>query len=137
MLPFTSVHDNDIIAMLTALGLFDDEKKLPTDEIYTSRRWKTSQIVPMGGRITLERMVCPSHSDSQDWIFIRFNVNDGIVALPGCDSGPGESCPLGTFMAHVARQGSKGGDFRKTCGLPEWAPDRPTFLRQPGRVHVV
>ncbi|RPB27592.1 phosphoglycerate mutase-like protein [Terfezia boudieri ATCC MYA-4762] len=132
-------HDGDIIPMLAALGLFDDKKKLPIDEVYTNRRWRTSQIVPMGGRILLERMVCsadPSHDDSQAGVFIRFNVNDGIVALPGCDSGPGESCPLDKLMAHVAERGSMGGDFRKTCGLPEWAPDRLTFLRQPGRVHV-
>lgn len=130
----SSVHDGDIVPMLASLGLFDDPQKLPADRIYPERQWKTSQIVPMGGRIVLERMTCSAstdHENSQSGVFIRFNVNDGIVALPGCESGPRKSCPLERFMDHVAGRGKLGGDFRKTCDLPEWAPDRLTFLKQP------
>ncbi|KAF8472654.1 multiple inositol polyphosphate phosphatase [Kalaharituber pfeilii] len=133
---FSFVHDGDIVPMLASLGLFDDKIDLPVDHIYKNRRWKTSQIVPMGGRIVFERMTCEAiskHKKSQDGIFVRFNVNDGIVALPGCDSGPGNSCPLDQFIAHVAERGRLGGDFREVCGLDPGAPDRPTFLKQPGR----
>lgn len=131
---FSFVHDGDIIPMLASLGLFSDPETLPLDRIYYDRKWKTSQIVPMGGRVIFERMTCSSTQDESK-VYIRFNVNDGIVALDGCDSGPGKSCPLDEFLQHVQERGKLGGDFRKVCGLPEWEPDRPTFLRQPGRVH--
>lgn len=134
---FTSGHDGDIIPMLSSLGLFDDDQKLPVDRVLTKRNWKTSQIVPMGGRVTFERMTCSSHPgkhDSQDGVFVRFNVNDGIVALPSCATGPGQSCPLDRFMKHVEERGRLGGDFREICGLPRSAPDRLTFLKQPKRV---
>lgn len=128
-----SVHDGDIVPMLAALGIFEDDRDLPVDKIMWDRKWKTSQVTPMGGRIIFERLSCASKSGpSGREIFIRFNVNDGIVPLPGCSQGPGGSCPLNSFMEHVKKRGEIAGDFRKTCGLPEDAPDRPTFLRQPG-----
>jgi len=134
---FSFGHDGDVIPMLSSLGLFDGDPKLPVDRVLTKRNWKTSQIVPMGGRVTFERMTCTSHPEkhgSQDGVFIRFNVNDGIVALPSCATGPGQSCPLDRFMEHVEERGRLGGDFREICGLPRSTPDRLTFLKQPKRV---
>lgn len=87
----------------------------------------------MGGRIVFERMTCSPTKNKNGGIFVRFNVNDGIVALPGCQSGPGHSCPLDHFMEHVKERGVLGGDFREVCGLGSEVADRPTFLKQPGR----
>ncbi|KAL7273602.1 hypothetical protein RUND412_003527 [Rhizina undulata] len=130
---FSFVHDGDIVPMLASLGLFEDAYDLTVDHVYSERKWKTSQITPMGGRILLERLSCPSSSPEIDEneIYVRFNVNDGIVALDGCSDGPGGSCSLNAFMEHVKRRGEIGGDFREVCGLPEDAVDRLTFLRQP------
>lgn len=120
--------------MLAALGLFEDAEHLPVDRIAKDRKWKTSQITPMGGRIIFERLTC-SARDAKKEIYVRLNVNDGIVALEGCSDGPGSSCPLDGFLEHVKRRGEIGGDFRKICGLAEGAPDRLTFLRQ-GKVEA-
>ena len=118
--------------MLAALGIFEDTQDLPIDEIMEERKWKTSQITPMGGRIIFERLSCtPKSKSTEKEIFVRFNVNDGIVPLEGCADGPGKSCPLNGFLEHVKRRGEIAGDFRKLCGLSHDAPDRPTFLRQP------
>nr|AUC62758.1 phytase [Morchella importuna] len=128
---FSFVHDGDIVPMLAALGLFEDAEQLPVDRIAKDRKWKTSQITPMGGRIIFERMNCAVKGSGEGDIYIRLNVNDGIVALEGCNDGPGKSCPLNSFLKHVKTRGEIGGDFRKTCGLAEDAADRLTFLRQP------
>jgi len=100
----------------------------------------------MGGRITLERLACPATQTC--WTnaplypnhiycdpveighFVRINVNDGIVALPGCEDGPGRSCSLSAFSERVDRRGEELGDFRQLCGLDEDAPERITFLHQ-------
>jgi acid phosphatase len=119
--------------MLAALGIFEDDQDLPVDKIMSDRKWKTSQITPMGGRIIFERLSCVSKSNSSEKeIFVRFNVNDGIVPLDRCSGGPGGSCLLSSFLGHVKRRREIAGDFRGTCGLAKDAPDRPTFLRQPG-----
>jgi acid phosphatase len=123
---FSFVHDGDIVPMLTALGLFEDAKDLPVDRIKEDRQWKTSQVTPMGGRILFERMTCPTG------LYVRFNVNDGIVPLKGCDDGPGSSCALDAFAEYVKARGQDAGDFRKICGLGKDAPRALTFLRQPG-----
>ncbi|KAL8958149.1 MAG: hypothetical protein Q9193_004735, partial [Seirophora villosa] len=134
---FSFVHDGDIMPMLAALDLFPTEEYLPvTRRAASSRAWRTSQITPMNGRIIFERLTCNSASlntskggaDSGAAMehFIRINVNDGIVALPTCASGPGSSCPLKDFLTLVRRRGEEVGDFRTTCGLDADAPGRIT-----------
>jgi len=134
---FNSVHDGDIAPMLTALNIFPDSTHLPITHIAKNRRWRTSQVSPMGARIIFERLACRkppslSQEESSNETFIRININDGVVALPGCDSGPGHSCPLSEFQAHVAARGEELGDFRQKCGLSDDMPDRITFLHQRG-----
>jgi acid phosphatase len=118
---------------------------LPTDKIPTNRSWKTSTLVPMGSRIILERMTCPRvycHSNAplypnhvycnppHDESYIRILINDGLVPIPDCKSGPGESCPLRDFERRVLLRGWEVGDFGRLCGLQKGAADRITFLHQ-------
>jgi len=149
---FSFVHDGDVVPMLAALELFRDERDLPVARVWEGRRWRTSAVVPMGGRVLFERLACGSSSSSsasassssttpirgeeegegegEERRFVRVIVNDGVVALSGCRDGPGESCPLERFLAFVKRRGEEVGDFREVCGLGPDAADRITFLHQ-------
>lgn len=142
---FSFVHDGDVVPMLAALQLFRDEGDLPVTEVPERRRWRTSAVVPMGGRVLFERLACGSSSSSSsstaslsaekragksEDLFVRINVNDGIVALPGCRDGPGGSCPLTRFLEMVKRRGEEVGDFREVCGLGPDVAGRITFLHQ-------
>src|SRR5271154_745358 len=66
---FSFVHDIDIIPVLVALGIYSGHNPLqrernqedagrlphlPTDRIESKRSWRTSDLVPMGGRIIIE-----------------------------------------------------------------------------------
>lgn len=93
----------------------------------------------MGARVTLERMTCSqaaaglnsqldSDADAHQ-VFVRVNVNDGIVQLPYCNSGPGGSCPLDEFVDFVQRRRAVVGDFGHVCGLRGDA-GYLSFLRQ-------
>lgn len=134
---FSFVHDGDIIPMLAALDLLPSRKHIPVTHRPRSRAWHTSQVVPMNGRIIFERLTCSgslqslsnANTDASEQ-FVRINVNDGIVAFPGCSSGPGSSCPLQGFLTLIRRRGKKIGDYRQICGLDEDAPARITFLHQ-------
>ncbi|KAL8700984.1 MAG: hypothetical protein Q9201_005150 [Fulgogasparrea decipioides] len=137
---FSFVHDGDIIPMLAALDLFPSNDLLPVTYRSKSRTWRMSQVVPMNGRIILERLACPSTSkvsttNTDERVaprkhFIRVNINDGIVALPTCSSGPGASCPLEDFLALVQRREKEIGDFSEACGLESDKPGGITFLHQ-------
>lgn len=121
MLDEYSVHDGDIAPLLTALNIFNDSKydpNLPVTHAAPDRIWRMSPIMPMGGRITLERMTCSSNTDEDvNRTFLRININDQIVQLPYCHSGPGGSCPLDAFMDYVRRRRDEVGGFADVCGL--------------------
>ncbi|KAK3629126.1 hypothetical protein LTR56_018247 [Elasticomyces elasticus] len=147
---FSFVHDGDIIPMLAALDLLPDQVDLPISHLSRNRTFRTSDIVPMGGRIIFERLACPAaqacwnkadygypnmvfcepYDAGKEDYFVRINVNDGIVALPGCDSGPGSSCPLAEFMQRVKQRGDQAGNFKETCGLRKDAKGGISFLHQ-------
>ena len=132
-----SVHDGDIVPMLAALDLFPSIEHLPVSHRPKTRQWRTSQVLPMNGRVIFERLRCQHSSkdslrdqETKPNYYVRININDGIVALPDCTSGPGSSCPLKDFLAMVQRQGKEIGDFREICGLGKDAPARIEFLHQ-------
>ena len=141
-----SVHDGDVIPLLTALNLFPQTPELPTSHVLHNRTWRTSDVTPMGGRIIFERLSClapqhcwsnepfyPNHiycEPQREDVFVRVNINDGIVAIPGCDSGPGHSCPFEEFLEHVRKRGLDFEEFGRICGLGEDAPKAVTFLHQ-------
>lgn len=142
---FSFVHDGDILPLLSALHLFPSAEDLPTDRAPEDRLWRTSSIVPMGGRVEFERMVCPQvycHSNAPLYPnhvycnpphpepYVRVVVNDGVVPIPGCDDGPGKSCPLAAFERKVMLRGWEVGDFGRLCELEEGAADKITFLHQ-------
>ena len=104
---------------------------LPTTHRLEDRVWYTSTVMPMGGRVTLERMTCSPTDGVSDMstTFLRVNINDKIVPLPYCNSGPGLSCPLEEFFSHVARRRIEVGEFGEVCGLDDDV-GRITFLRQ-------
>lgn len=82
----------------------------------------------MGARVTLERLSCSSGEDDHQR-YIRININDRIVPLASCRSGPGGSCALAEFVDYVQGRGEAVGNFGEVCGL-EGHAERITFLRQ-------
>lgn len=85
----------------------------------------------MGGRTVFELLSCGATNDTHVTNkYVRININDGITALPDCQSGPGSSCPLEEFAERTARKGQHEGDFRRRCELSDDAADRITFLHQ-------
>lgn len=129
----SSVHDGDIAPVLTALDLFRDAKydpNLPVTHIAKDRKWRVSNVMPMGGRLTLERLRCKESPNSPGNAFVRININDGVIPLPDCDSGPGKSCPLDQLISRIHEKKAQVGEFTDVCGTGE-VDTGITFLRQP------
>ncbi|OAG25305.1 phosphoglycerate mutase-like protein [Alternaria alternata] len=131
---FSFNHDGDIAPLMCALDVINDEEHLPITHIAHDRKWRKSQVSPMHGRIIFELLSCKTDSQSSPGEFVRLNINDGITAIPGCDSGPGKSCPLAEFAARTRKKGEEVGNFNELCGLDGDATERITFLRQKSEV---
>ncbi|KAL5339619.1 phosphoglycerate mutase-like protein [Aspergillus crustosus] len=119
---FSFVHDGDMSPLLTALDIMADPKYdpyLPITHRVDDRVWRTSPVLPMGGRIILERMNCSSGhaTESGERGFVRANINDKIVPLPYCKSGPGLSYLLDEFIEHARRRKPEVGEYGQICGL--------------------
>lgn len=126
-----------MVPVFATLDLLHDGNLLSAIEIDKKRRWRMTQVVPMGGRLIIERMSCTVGSNPRSWgqskqeeVFVRLNINDGIVAMPNCQSGPGQSCPLKKFLEAVSEKVERAGSFNEKCGLEKDAPRRITFLKQ-------
>ena len=141
---FSFVHDGDIIPVLAALGIYSGHNllqgernqedagrlpHLPTDRIESKRSWRTSDLVPMGGRIIIERLRCGKGTDlDQGEAYIRLVINDGIVVV-GDDEYRGMTT-VANFQRLLRERGKAVGDFKEMCGLDHSAPSRITFLHQ-------
>jgi acid phosphatase len=141
---FNFVHDDDIIPMLAALGIYSGHNllqrernqedvgrlpHLPTDRIESKRLWRTNGLVLMGGRIIIEQLRCGKGTDlHQSEAYIRFIINDGIVAVRGDEYGG--MTTVANFQRLLRERGEAVGDFEEMCGLDNSAPSRITFIHQ-------
>lgn len=78
----------------------------------------------------MERLQCTSNSSEE--AFVRININDGVVPLLDCDSGPGKSCPLDQFIRRIHEKKVQVGEFVDVCGT-SGIDTGITFLRQPDK----
>lgn len=133
---FSFVHDGDIIPLLSTLGVLDESKGvaiLPNNRRKTDRKWRTSDVTPMGGRLVFERVTCSNTGVYKNLrrSYVRLFINDGIVDLEKSMLGGGLASSVGMtqWVAMVRKKGEKFGDFKETCGLADDAPPRISFLQ--------
>ncbi|KAK9480876.1 histidine phosphatase superfamily [Lipomyces japonicus] len=149
---FSFAHDGDIVPLLSTLGVLPEPSSMSSRHANLDRTWKTSRIVPMGGRVVFERVSCHDHADHRQ-IGIRLILNDGLVSFPGCEdyefaiggssSSSTKICPMHVFMDLVGQKVDEvGGNVDELCGLPPSVHGfRPSFWTEhlqgpPGKVYV-
>lgn len=124
-------HDTNVIPVAVALGLANLKKDLPLDTISFENKFVSTQIVPMGGHITLEKLKCSSSatqssnsSSPSDSYYVRALINEAVVPWENCSSGPGFSCNLGNFTEMMNQLP----DYNKKCQNPKDFPQKTTFF---------
>ena len=130
------VHDGDIIPLISVLEILQKAKKaekLPNDQRLDSRMWKTSDVVPMGGRLIFERVTCSNTGLGQNLqrSYVRLFINDGLFDLQkGYASG---GLPYAAGMKEwtnmVSSKSEEIGSYKKICNLPASAPGQISFLQ--------
>ncbi|KAI0701699.1 phosphoglycerate mutase-like protein [Earliella scabrosa] len=135
-------HDNNLPPIVSALGLlntstFPGVYPLSTTRPDARRRFRSSYLVSFRGTVALERLSCdtrdpsstvkhtagqlvlgPGMSESAHK-YVRIRINNAVVPVPGCATGPGSSCPLASFVEYVKKQAAVAGDFVEQCGLQD------------------
>lgn len=146
-LVFTFAHETDIAPILAFLGI-DAAPNTNTSYVQADAGYHLSDVVPMGSRLVLERLVCTTNQDDDTnssafdgsqispnvtnanggkSYYIRAISNDAVVPLNECQSGPGYSCPLQEYSDFVDRR-LAGREFSKVCNLTEDAPRHLDFF---------
>ena len=123
-------HDNEMIAIYSALGLFPQPKDTPLlndQKPDPNRNWVTSKQVPFSGRMTVEKLSCSRSSvfggsrDTSKTEYVRILVNDALQPLEFCRSSntsiPHGLCTLDNFVKSQSYALNNGeGDFEE-CGF--------------------
>ncbi|KAM6496477.1 Histidine phosphatase superfamily [Amanita muscaria] len=83
-------HDNEMVAVYGAVGLFKQEKVLDPHKMENRRTWMADRLVPFGSRMVTEKMECGRKE------YVRILVNDALQPLEFCG---GEGlCELKRFV---------------------------------------
>ncbi|KAI3403991.1 hypothetical protein KGF56_003150, partial [Candida oxycetoniae] len=77
-------------------------------------------IVPQGARIYTEKFSCSGES------YVRYLVNDAVIPIQTCATGPGFSCKLDEFEEYVD-DNIGWEDFNEYCGIEPSVPQSLTF----------
>lgn len=91
---------------------------MPLDKVNPTRVWKTSEIIPFLGHVSLERMECAAQQDEEDAPaepYVRIIVNGSPQEQPACHGGPGGSCPLQDFLDLVEKLPGIYGELKEVC----------------------
>ncbi|KAL3488312.1 histidine phosphatase superfamily [Aspergillus germanicus] len=96
-------HDADVAPVIAALGLDSTDKPLPKNWVVFPHNWHASNLVPMGGHLTLERLSCNKTVISDEGIYVRAIINEANAPWTDCQSGPGFVLGFGSFLLFISR----------------------------------
>lgn len=103
-------HDNQMIAIYAAMGLFTQPSGVEPLSLSTpdeARTWRADRLVPFSSRMVVEKVACGKDA------YVRVLVNDEVQSLSFC--GGASMCPLHTFVESQAYARSGGEDDWRKC----------------------
>lgn len=112
-------HDNSMISVYAALGLYNRTGELPATRKLSPREafcYSASWTVPFAGRMYVEKMRCGRETDGkkeEEEELVRILVNDRVVPLQSCGADKLGRCRLGAFVDSLSFAQSSG--RWKTC----------------------
>ncbi|KAG5642973.1 hypothetical protein DXG03_001821 [Asterophora parasitica] len=103
-------HDNQMVAIYAALGLFRQQMPPDPSSPDPKRNWLASHLVPFSARLVTEKLACGRHGEE----FVRIFVNDARQPLEFCGAGEDGLCTLKAFVDSQSYARTDGnGDFTK------------------------
>lgn len=124
----TFANDGQISQLAAATGVFDGHPQLPITHVLANRTYRATNVNPMRGTVSFERLTCTSSSPGaysnssaggEEQQHVRVKFNDAVYPVAACQSGPGRSCPLAEYRALVDAKSAAFGDWQERCGNEE------------------
>ncbi|CEP63512.1 histidine phosphatase family protein LALA0_S08e04192g [Lachancea lanzarotensis] len=102
-------HDTNVVNILAAIGIFDPGHPMPAEYIAIKDHiYHKSWMVPQGARVYTQLYQCSNQT------YVRYVVNDAVIPIEKCSSGPGLSCELSKFVDY-AESRLNGTDYVSSC----------------------
>nr|2GFI_A Chain A, phytase [Debaryomyces castellii]2GFI_B Chain B, phytase [Debaryomyces castellii] len=102
-------HDTDIEIFHSAIGILIPDEDLPVDYTPFPSPYSHVGITPQGARTIIEKYACGNES------YVRYVINDAVIPIKKCSSGPGFSCNLNDYNDYVAERVA-GTNYVEQCG---------------------
>lgn len=108
-------HDNEMISIYSALGLFVQPHELNPTQLDEGRTWKVSKLVPFSARMITEKLACDGSESGgrEEGEYVRVLVNDAVQPLAFCGTQEHGLCELANFVESQA--------YARNNGEGEWA----------------
>lgn len=91
-------HDDQMIAIYSAMGLFQQPEALNPTSPNSSRTWVASQLVPFSAKMVVERLHCQFSASVEP--YLRILVNEAIQPLEFCSGVTADGvCSVKNFVA--------------------------------------
>ncbi|PGH12490.1 hypothetical protein AJ79_04234 [Helicocarpus griseus UAMH5409] len=107
-------HDNTMLSIYTALGLFNGTRPLSNTTVQSAEEtggFSAAWTVPFGGRAYVEKMECDSTPVAREPL-VRVLINDRVVPLYGCKVDGLGRCRLAEFVEGLS-YARGGGDWAR------------------------
>jgi hypothetical protein len=94
-------HDNSMVSIFSAMGLYNETKTLPTDKIVEAsdaHGFSSAWVVPFAARMYVEKMECSSGSSKKTQEYVRVLINDRVMSLSACGGDKYGRCKLDKFV---------------------------------------
>ncbi|KIJ69717.1 hypothetical protein HYDPIDRAFT_77157 [Hydnomerulius pinastri MD-312] len=93
-------HDNEMISIFSAMGLFRQAQPLDPTEPDPDRTWVDYKMVPFSGRMITEKLLCLGSGRTGE--YVRVLVNDAVQPLDFCVGSQDGVCTLDAFVESQA-----------------------------------
>lgn len=106
-------HDDEMISIYGALGLFVQPDDLDPTQPDEGRTWVASKMVPFSGRMITEKLSCNGTETGNPGEYVRVFVNDAIQPLAFCGARGDGLCTLANFVESQS--------YARNNGEGDWA----------------
>ncbi|KAJ4258705.1 hypothetical protein NW762_007789 [Fusarium torreyae] len=105
-------HDNSMVSIFSALGLYNSTGKLPNHHIVPAVRahgYSSAWVVPFAARMYVEKLECGATKEQKGEEYVRILVNDRVMELETCGGDGFGLCTLKDFVESLsfAREGGR------------------------------